>query len=112
MQIKVPDAVIQELRNTLAVNAREILIQGSTKKRDKQSVMMEKIYHGSAGYSSVLDHMMEGKGIYACMFDRTELDMTRENNELRKEGHNLELKSIFHLQESKLIQFAFCRCSI
>ena len=63
---------------------------------------MEKIFHGSAGYSSVLDHMIEGKGIYASMFDKSDLDMNRENNDLRKVGYNLELKSLFHLNESKL----------
>ena len=58
---KVPDAVIhQELRNLLALNAREIMTRGKGKKRDKQTIVMEKIFHGSAGYSSVLDHMMEG----------------------------------------------------
>lgn len=97
---KVPDAVIQELRNILSLNCREILMQGKGKKKDKQALTMEKIFHGSAGYASVLKHMIEGKGIYASMFEKSDLDINREGNELRKNGANLELKPIFHLNES------------
>ena len=100
---KPPDALIQELRNMLALHAREMLMETKADgaKTDKQCVIMEKVFHGSEQYYSVLDAMCEAKGIYSALFDRHELEVNREGNEHRKGGVMLELKPIFHNNAGK-----------
>ena len=68
-------------------------------KQDGQSLLMQKCFHGSAGYASVIDAFMEGKGYYASLFQRLDLETNRSGNEHRKGGFMLELLPIFHLKE-------------
>ena len=99
----VPDALQQELRNLVALHCREVLM--STKsdglKKDAQVLVLEKVFHGSAGYSSALDAMLEGKGFYASLFQKLDLEINRAGNDSRKEGFMLELLPIFHLNTSE-----------
>ena len=106
-----PDALSQELRNLLALHCREVLM--STKadglKKEAQALVLEKVFHGSAGYSSVLDSLMEGKGYYASLFQKHDLEINRQGNEHRAAGVMLELLPIFHLNDSELTPVNFFR---
>ena len=55
MPTRLPDALVQELRNLLALNAREVLAQSKADgaKASKQVEFLEKVYHGSATWVSV-----------------------------------------------------------
>ena len=64
-----------------------------------QEELARKVFHGSAGYASVLDAMMAGKGFYAPLFQRHELEVNRQNNEFRTDGFMMELLPMFHLNE-------------
>lgn len=99
VKLNIPDSLLQELRATAAVVCREIVFtrkeaDGATTNR--QNIVMEKAFHGSEGYASVLDEMMDGKGSFSSMFQRLELVNNREGNDKRMDGHMLELKELFH----------------
>lgn len=68
-------------------------------KKDGQDVLMGKVFHGSAGYASVIDAFMDGKGFYASLFQKLDLETNRTGNEHRTNGSMLELLPIFHLCE-------------
>ena len=66
---------------------------------DGQKQLCEKVFHGSEGYSAVLDMFMDGTGLYRDAFNRVPIENNREGNEQRsvdKDGnaYMLELKSI------------------
>ena len=48
------------------------------------------------GCQSVLNQMLDAKGIYEHLWDRVPVDNNREGNEHRKGGFMLALKAIFH----------------
>jgi hypothetical protein len=98
VKLQVPDAVCQEFCNLVAVLCRKLVF---TRKSDgantaTQLELMEKAFHGSPGYASVLDEVLLGKGDYAELYIKHELENNREGNELRTEGNMLELKETFH----------------
>lgn len=99
-----PDALLQELRCLLALHARDILMESKAdgEKTDGQMAVMEKVYHGSNGFASVLDAMMEAKGFYGHLFQKIPLEVNRQGNEHRTNGSMLELLPIFHLQEGEV----------
>ena len=70
-------------------------------KTEGQNAIMEKLFHGSEGFASVLDAMLEGKGFYGNLFQRHELDINRQGNKYRTGGFMLELLPLFHLHEGK-----------
>lgn len=99
--VAISDGILQELRNVLALHCRDVLM--STKsdglKSEAQANLLQKIFHGSAGYSSVLDALLQGKGYYAALYRKLELESNRPFNEERKDGMMLELLPIFHLND-------------
>lgn len=96
-----PDFILQELKNTVAVVCRELVY---TKKSEgatigNQEIFMEKVYHGSEGYASVLTEMLDGKGSFVPLFNKMDIESNREGNNLRtRAACMLELKEIFHRQ--------------
>eukprot|EP00797_Seminavis_robusta_P010107 Sro1741_g294620.2 (528) ;mRNA; f:3968-5628 len=65
----------------------------------RQQALMEDVFHGSAGYASVLDLFMQGGGEFASIFDRVPIENNREGNELRTGGYALVMKDIFSCDE-------------
>jgi len=59
---KFPDRPVQELRNLVAVDCREFALQkkaeGATKLQQEQHI--HKCFHGSNGYGSHLDLLLQG----------------------------------------------------
>lgn len=87
----------------VAVYCREMCFSdkagGETK--SGQHLLQEKVFHGSSGYASVLETLLEGKGAYASMFDCLPIQNNREGNEHRTSGFMLELKDIFTCDEGE-----------
>ena len=81
----------------MSIEAHEVLYQTKSSKKSKQAVVMDKVYHGSDGFSSIVDKMINGHGIFAAMFEKMDLENNREGNEYRKQGYMLELKPLFSL---------------
>ena len=103
VKLLIPDAITQELRNLIAVVCRELVFtkkfHGAT--TTSQIDLMEKAFHGSAGYASVLDEVLEGKGDYNSLFNELGMENNREGNSLRTNGKMLELKELFHRRTSE-----------
>jgi hypothetical protein len=82
-----PDYLVQEIGVTVATLCREIVMSkhsdGAT--TEKQQEIMEELFHGSAGYQSVLDQFMHWKGSFQAMFNMLPIEINREGNELRRE---------------------------
>ena len=95
----IPDALLQEAKALLALHARDMVLQRKEMKEAGQLLMMEKVFHGSSGYGSVIDAMMELKGFYKHLFIRRELEVNRQGNEFRTSGFMEELNPIIHCQE-------------
>jgi hypothetical protein len=93
----------QEIRNLAAVLCREVCMvdkaQGET--AAAQQTLIEKVFHGSAGYASVLTNILEGKGDFAFMFNRIPIENNREGNESRSGSHMLQLLDIFSCDQGK-----------
>ena len=85
----------------MALHSRDILMSSKADgiKSEGQMVLMEKVFHGSSGFSSVIDAMMEGKGFYGHLFQKVALEINRQGNEHRTNGFMLELLPMFHLHE-------------
>ena len=103
VKLLVPDTVCQEFRNLVALLCREMVF---TRKSDganstSQMELMEKAFHGSPGYGSILDEVMLGKGEYGELYTKHELENNREGNDLRTEGNMAELKEILHRHPGK-----------
>jgi hypothetical protein len=94
-----PSAIRQDITNLLAIHCREIVMgeksEGET--TDGQHVLIEKVFHGSEGYASVLDMFMKVSGVYESAFLELPLENNREGNEHRN-GKMHELKSILHCE--------------
>ena len=61
-----PDALLQELRALLELDARNhVTTQKGSLKTDNQMVTIEKIFAGSSGFDSVVEAMFQRKGFYA-----------------------------------------------
>ena len=101
MSKALPDFLLQEIRNLLAVHCREVLMESKADgiKKDGQDVLMQKVFYGSSGYASVIDAFMAGKGFYASMFQVMNLETNRSGNDKRTGGLMLELLPLFHLSE-------------
>ena len=100
-----PYPVMQEIRNLLAIHCREIVMvdKADGETSDGQKVLCEKVFHASAGYSSVLDLFMKGQGNYAACFIKTDIENNREGNERHAQlGQMMELKTILHCDNGKL----------
>ena len=92
----IPDAILQEAKALMALHAREIVIQKKEMKESGQLLMMEKVFHGSVGFGSVLDAFFETKGFYKHLFVKRDLELNRQGNELRTQGYMLELDPMVH----------------
>lgn len=68
-------------------------------KKDGQDILMQKVFHGSSGYASVIDAFIASKGFYASLFQVMDLETNRTGNEHRPSGVMLELLPIFHLSK-------------
>jgi hypothetical protein len=77
-----------------------------------QQALMEKAFHGSAGYASVLTNFLEGKGDAASMFKRVPIENNREGNEERTGSHMLQLLDIFSCDEGKPILSFVCSTTV
>ena len=97
----IPDALVQELRSLMAIHCREIVMtsKGDGLETAGQEELARKVFHGTEGYASILDAMMAGKGWYAPLFQRQELEVNRQNNEYRTDGFVMELLPMLHLNE-------------
>ena len=97
-----PDALLQEVRCLLALDARNhVMTQKGSMKSESQMRMLEKIFQGSDGFASVIDAMIEQKGFYSSMFNKLPLEVNRQGNEHRTDGFMYELKPVLHCQEGK-----------
>ena len=88
---------MHESRNTLGAHARELVMRGRSEgaTTEGQHAICEKVFHGSGGYASVLQLFLDGKGQYASMFDRVDIENGLEGNELRDGQSMLVLKPLF-----------------
>jgi hypothetical protein len=95
-----PYVVKQEIRNLLAIHCRDNVMgeKSDGETTEGQNTLCEKVFHGSEGYSSVLDQFMDGKGVYEATFNALPLENNRAGNEMRSTGSMLELKSILHCE--------------
>ncbi|CAB9505600.1 expressed unknown protein [Seminavis robusta] len=100
---KLPDALLQEIRNLVAVECKDVCMKDRAGGANsvQQEVFMQKVFHGSAGYASVLDKLTTGKGAYASLFDRVALENNRQGNEERSSGYMLVLKDIASCDEGE-----------
>jgi hypothetical protein len=98
-----PGLLVQEWRNLLSVICRETVMKDKAggEGAAAQQSMMEKVFHGSAGYASVLTNFLEGKGDAANMFRKVPLENNREGNDKRSTNYMLELLDIFSCDEGK-----------
>lgn len=99
--MSIPLTIIQEVRNLVAIHARELVMAGEDAARVGQAVMQGKVFHGSEGYESVLSQFMKASGHYAACFDRVPIENFMEGNSQRSEGFALELKPILHCDQGK-----------
>ena len=101
-----PDIVVQEIRNTLAVHCREICMSNKAdgEKTDKQMQLLYKCFHGTESHASVLDLFLTGRGLYAAAFDKVDLENNRAGNEDRAKagfGCMLMLRDLLHCDPSE-----------
>jgi hypothetical protein len=96
-----PSLLVQEFRNLLSVICRETCMtdKAGGESAAGQQVLQEKVFHGSAGYASVLTNCLQGKGDAASMFNRIPIENNREGNEEREGSHMLQLLDIFSCDE-------------
>lgn len=97
-----PDALVQEIRALLAVHCKETVMKDKADGDKKASLAdtMQKVYHGSAGYASVLDLFINAKEPYASFFNIIDIENNREGNETRVHGVMYELNELFHCDTS------------
>ena len=97
---RMPDVMVQELRALAAVHCREICLVDYAEGSDRtgQESIQEKVFHGSEGYSSVIDQLLGGLGAYKEAYHHIPLQNNREGNEKRKEVM-LQLKTLFTCDE-------------
>jgi hypothetical protein len=97
-----PFAIKQEIRNLLAIHCGDIVMgeksQGETS--ENQNNICVKVFHGSDGYSSILDLFMTAKGHYECAFNAIPIENNRAGNDHRDGKNMYELKEILHCEPS------------
>jgi hypothetical protein len=99
-----PDIVVQEIRNTLALHCRDIVMANKAdgEKSDKQALLVGKCFHGTESHASVLKLFMEGRGLYENIYEKVEIEPNRAGNDDRgKEGVMLMLLDIIHCDPGK-----------
>jgi len=97
--MSLPDHVLQEVRNLLALHCREITMSKKAKGADtqKQEEMHFMSFHGTESHQSVLDHFLSGEGPCFAAFEKATIEVNRAGNDCRaKDGHVLELKPLLH----------------
>jgi len=102
-----PDPLVQEMRNTLALHCREIVMvnRADGEKNDKQMQLYFKCFHGSVSHASVLGLFLTGRGLFAGAFEKADLENNRAGNDDRANdgfGCMLMLKDVLHCDPSKL----------
>jgi len=105
-----PDIIVQEVRNVLALHCREIVMvnRADGEKSDKQMELYSKCFHGTESHASVLGLLLGGRGLYANAFDKAEIELNRAGNEDRaKDGCMLVLKEILHCDPGNYIFIRF-----
>ncbi|CAB9517845.1 unknown protein [Seminavis robusta] len=104
--MSMPAYVMQELRNTVAVYCRELVMGNKDMKDSSQEDMMYACYHGDTTRMSHVEGLTKGEEPFTEMFYKLELETNREGNEERaqaKVNYMLELKGTFHLILDKRI---------
>ena len=99
-----PNLLLQEMRNLVSVVCRETCMadKAGGESAAGQQMIQEKVFHGSAGYASVLTNFVEGKGDGANMYSRIPIENNREGNGERSGSHMLRLLDTFSCDEGKL----------
>jgi len=96
----VPDAVGQEVRNLVALQCRNALMEQKAQgaKEIQQEAFMQKAFHGSEAHASSLKLFLNGENPFEMAFDRIPIVNNRQGNEFRGAtgGDMLELRDIFH----------------
>jgi hypothetical protein len=105
-----PPLLVQEVRNPVSVISRETCMteKGGGESVAGQQILQEKVFHGSAGYASVLTNCLEGRGTAASMYNRIPIENNREGNEERTSSYMLRLLDIFSCDEGKVTKSVFC----
>ena len=95
------NVLLQEKRNLVSVDCRETCMADKTcvETAANQQLLQEKVFHGSAGYASLLTNFIKGKGDGANMFSRIPIENNREGNEERNGSHMLRLLDTFSCDE-------------
>ncbi|CAB9523594.1 unknown protein [Seminavis robusta] len=104
--MSMPAYVMQELRNTVAVYCRELVMGNKDMKDSSQEDMMYSCYHGDTTRMSHVQALTKGEEPFTEMFYKLELETNREGNEERAQArvnYMLELKGTFHLILDKRI---------
>jgi len=103
MSKRLPDKVLQELRCLLAVEGREMTMgkEGEGMKGKEQDRHIERTFHGSHGYASIIDKFLDAKHPYDECFNKLPLENNREGNDQRKDGFMYELKELLHCDPSE-----------
>lgn len=97
--MSLPDYILQEVRNLLALHCREICMveKAGGEKASKQEHEHYMSFHGTESHMSVLDLFLKGTGLCEGVFDRTDIENNRPGNNFRASvGYMLELKEHFH----------------
>jgi len=92
-----PDYILQELRNTLALHCREICMeeQAEGAREETQHDLHYKAFHGTEAHASVLDLLLNAKGPYWAAFEQVDIEVNRHGNDSRSECM-WELKDLLH----------------
>jgi len=108
--VRFPDRIIQELRNMLCAEAREMTFGGRKGgKVDGAKVLQQEqqtccAFHGTEGCCSILDKFLKGHPPHAECFEERPMENNREGMEDRMKhssGRLMELIELFHCNPGK-----------
>lgn len=97
LTMSLPDYLLQELRNVLALHCREKCVEeyAEGEKEDAQQELCYKAFHGTDACASVVDLMLSANGPCFTAFEQVDIEVNRAGNE-KCEEFMLELKDILH----------------
>jgi hypothetical protein len=103
---QLPEYILQEVQGLVAVVCRNMVMTGGRSSEGEttsgQELLMEKAFHGSEGYSSHLDLLLQGKGIFEMAFVKSAVQNNLAGNEQNAAlGYMLELRAQLHCDISK-----------
>ena len=100
---KLPEYILQELRNLAAVHCREMIFADRADGEDKegQIVLLFKVFHGSAGYSSVVNTLIVGTGPYESVYFKLPIENNRAEGNENRDTVMLQLVSLLSCDDGK-----------